>query len=213
MMTIVLVRWFSTILQPADAIDVQVVGRLIEQQDVRIAEQRLRQQHPQLPSRRHRAHRPVMLRARHPQPEQQLARPRLRRVAAVLRVLRLQIRRAQELLLPRLRIRVNRVALAHRRPHLGMPHQHHVQHSLALERKLILPQPPHPLIRVDRHRPRARLQLPAQNLHERRLAAAVRPDQTITIPAAELHGDIRKKGLGPELHGDAGGDDHGGSRN
>src|SRR5207245_1855456 len=30
---------------------------------------------------------------------------------------------------------------------------------------------------------------------------------------AELHGDIRKKGLGPELHGDAGGDDHRDSRN
>src|SRR5437016_3561355 len=67
-------------------------------------------------------------------------------------------------------------------------------------------------IGFDRHRPRA-LQLPAQDLHESGLAAAVRPDQPIAIPAAELHGNIRKKGLGPELHGDTGGDDHVVSRN
>jgi hypothetical protein len=60
----------------------------------------------------------------------------------------------------------------------------------------------------DRHRPRARLQLPAQNLHESGLAAAVSADQALAIPAAELHGDVGEKGLGAELHGDVGGDDH-----
>ena len=68
-------------------------------------------------------------------------------------------------------------------------------------------------IGFDRHRPRARLQLPARDLHERGFSAAIRADQAVAIPAAELHGDIRKKGLGPELHGDVGGDDHEGSRN
>src|SRR6266700_8096207 len=48
---------------------------------------------------------------------------------------------------------------------------------------------------------------------ERGLAAAVRPDQPIAIPAAELHGRIREKALAPELHGDTGGDDHLGSGN
>src|SRR6266705_4301177 len=36
------------------------------------------------------------------------------------------------------------------------------------------------------------------------LAAAVRADQPIALSAAELHGHIREKGLGPELHGDVG---------
>jgi hypothetical protein len=49
---------------------------------------------------------------------------------------------------------------------------------------------------------------PALDLHESGFAAAVRPDQPIAIPAAELHGDVREQGLGPELHGDTGGDDH-----
>jgi len=58
--------------------------------------------------------------------KQQLPRARLGRVAAVFRVLRLQIRRAQELVFPGFRIGVDRVALAHRRPHLGVALQHHV---------------------------------------------------------------------------------------
>lgn len=54
---------------------------------------------------------------------------------------------------------------------------------------------------------------PAQGLHERRLAAANCPDQAIAVPAADFHGEDREKGLGPELHGNAGGDDHWDSRN
>ena len=46
--------------QPADGIDVEVVGRLVEQQHVRPREQRLRQQHAQLQARRHLAHRAVV---------------------------------------------------------------------------------------------------------------------------------------------------------
>src|SRR6266700_6734869 len=39
------------------------------------------------------------------------------------------------------------------------------------------------------------------DLYERGLAATVGADQAIAVPAAELHGDVRKKGLGPELYG------------
>ena len=47
-----------------------------------------------------------------------------------------------------------------------------------------------------------------QDPEERRLARAVGPDQAVAIASAELDGDIRKQGLGPELHGNAGSDDH-----
>jgi hypothetical protein len=40
------------------------------------------------------------------------------------------------------------------------------------------------------------------------LPAAVRADQAVAVAAAELDGDVGEQGLGPELHGDAGGDDH-----
>src|SRR5690606_31734105 len=48
------------VFQPTNGVDVQVVGRFVEQQDVRIGEQRLRQQHPQFPAGCHFAHRAVV---------------------------------------------------------------------------------------------------------------------------------------------------------
>src|SRR5690606_30259336 len=44
------------VFQPADGVDVQVVGRLVEQQHFRVGEQRLGQQHAQLPARGDGAH-------------------------------------------------------------------------------------------------------------------------------------------------------------
>jgi hypothetical protein len=87
-------------------------------------------------------------------------------------------------------------------------HQHHVQHALVLVGELVLAQPSHPLGSVDRHRARGWLELAAQDLHERRLAAAVGADQAVAVSAAELDGDVLEQGLGPELHGNAGGDNH-----
>jgi len=86
--------------------------------------------------------------------------------------------------------------------------QHHVEHPLGLVRELVLAQPPDPLVRVDRHRPGGRLELPAEDLHERGLSRAVRPDEAVAVPAPELHRDVGEKDLRPELHGNAGSDDH-----
>ena len=63
---------------------------------------------------------------------------------------------------------------------------------LPLQAELVLAQPPHPLVGIDRHRPRARLQLPAQDLHERGLAAPVGTDQPVAVAAADV--EVIKKG-------------------
>src|SRR2546427_560281 len=63
-------------------------------------------------------------------------------------------------------------------------------------------------IGFDRHRPRARLQLPAQNLHETWTCRSRSRRSAHSDSPAELHGDVGEKGRAPELHGDAGGDDH-----
>ena len=50
----------ENVFQPADGIDVEVVGRFVQQQDVRVGKQRLRQQHAQLEARGDFAHQAVM---------------------------------------------------------------------------------------------------------------------------------------------------------
>ena len=42
-----------------------------------------------------------------------------------------------------------------------------------------------------------------------RLAGAVGPDQAVAVAVAELDGDVLEQGLGPELLGDVGCDEHG----
>ena len=79
MITIVLSARVQHALEPADAVDVEVVGRLVEQQDVRIAEQRLREQHAQLPARAPpRSSDPRAAASATPEAEQQFAGARLR---------------------------------------------------------------------------------------------------------------------------------------
>ena len=196
------------VFQPADGGDVEVVGRLVEQQDVGIGEQRLRQQHAQLPAGRDFAHRPGVLVRRDADAEQQFAGARLGRVAAVLGEAVLELGGVQVILLARLRVGVDGVLLLHARPHLAVAHQHHVEHAPVLVGELILAQVGHALVRVPGDVAGARLQLAGDDLHEGRLAAAVGPDQAVAKPFAEFDGNVLEEGLGPELHGDVGGDEH-----
>ena len=197
------------VFQPAYRVDVEVVGRLVEQQDVRVGEQRLRQQHAQLEAGRDRAHRPLVQLDRDAHAEQQFPGARLGGVTVVFGELRLQIGGAHVVFLAGIRVGIDRIALRHRRPHLGVAHHHHIQHAHVLKGELVLAQLAETLVLVDHHVAGSRLQVAAEDLHEGGFAAAVRADQPVTIAVAEFDGDVFKQGLGPELHGDIGGGKHG----
>ncbi len=195
-------------LEPANRVDVEVVGRLVQQQHVRVREQRLRQQNAQLQPGRHLAHRRRVQLARDSYAQQQLAGARLRGVAVVLGELRLEVGRAHVVLFGRVGVGVDRVALGHRLPHLAVADHHHVEHAQVLEGELVLAQLAQSLVRVEHHVARARLEVAAEDLHERRLAGTVRADQAVAVAVAELDGDVLEQGLGPELHRDVGGGQH-----
>ena len=88
---------------------------------------------------------------------QQFARARLGGVAAELGVTRLQIGRVHVVLLARVRIGIDGVALRHCLPHFLVPHQHHVEYPLVFVGELILAQLADALIAVDRDAAPARL--------------------------------------------------------
>src|SRR6202041_3284447 len=54
----------------------------------------------------------------------------------------------------------------------------------------------------------ARFEIAPQQLHERGLAGAVRPDQAIAIPVGKLDRDLFEEGFGAELNGDVGSGKH-----
>jgi hypothetical protein len=138
------------VLQPADGVDVEVVGRLVEQQDVRVGEQRLHQQHAQLPARRHLAHRAVVLVGRDAGAEQQFAGARFGGVAVVFGVVMFELGGAHVVVLARIRVGVDRVALRHAGPHLGVAHHHHIEHALVFVGELVLLEVGHALARIER---------------------------------------------------------------
>ena len=91
--------------QPADRIDVEIVGRFVQQQHVRSREQRLRQQHAQLEARGHFAHRSVVPRFVNAGIGEDAARPRLGIVAAVFGEHALELGRLHVVVVGRIRDR------------------------------------------------------------------------------------------------------------
>jgi hypothetical protein len=185
--------------QPADGVDVEVVGRLVQQHDVRIGEQHLRQQHAQFPAGGDFAHRAVVLFAGDIQAQQQLAGAGFGVVTAHFAELAFQIGGMQIVRLGRLRVHVDRVLFLHHAPHVGMAHHHYVEHAQVFKAELVLAQEGHALMWVDGDIAGAGFQHAGHDLHQRRFATAVGADQTVAVAVTELDADVFKKRLGAEL--------------
>ncbi len=193
------------LLQPANGIDIQVVGRFIEQENVRIGEQRLGQQHTQLPAGSHFAHRAVMLLYRNTDAEQQLTRTRLGGVAVHLAVQHFEIGHFIAVLFAHLGQAVDAIALLLHFPQFAVTHDHRVEHAELFKGELILTQLTDTLVRVEGDVTQRRLKVAAEDLHKGGFSATVRPNQAVTIAAAKLDGDIFKQRLTAKLHGDVAG--------
>ncbi len=135
---------------------------------------------------------------------QNAGRARFRVVAAIFGELPFELGRTHVIILGRLRIAVDTVALLHRPPHLRVSLQHHVEHALSLVGELILIELPETQPRLQHHHAHGLFQLAAQHLHEGRLAATVRADQAVAIAIRKLDRDLLEQRLGTELNRDIG---------
>src|SRR5450830_1375653 len=100
------------------------------------------------------------------------------------------------------RIGVNRIALDHRGPHLGMAHHHDIQHAHFFVGKLILAQLTQTFVGIQADIACRWFEIAAEDFHERRLAATIGADQAIAVAVAELDGNVFKQRLRAELHRD-----------
>ncbi len=197
------------IFQPADGVDIQVVGWFVEQQHVRIGEQRLGQQHAQLPAGGDFAHRAEVLFQRNAQTEQQLAGAGFGGVAVHFRELAFQFADLHPVLFAHFRQRVDAVTLGLDLPQLLVTHDHGVDHAELFVGKLVLAQLTQTHVLLQHDLAAGRLQLAAEDLHEGGFAAAVGTDQAVAVAVAEFDGHVFEQRLGAKLHGDVGGGDHG----
>nr|BFE96711.1 hypothetical protein GCM10020185_72470 [Pseudomonas brassicacearum subsp. brassicacearum] len=140
MMIIRLERWVSTFFQPADGVDIQVVGRFVEQQHFRVGEQRLGQQYTQLPAWRHFAHRAEMLLDANPQAQQQFTGTGFGCVAVHLGKFGFQLGHGHAVFFGHFRQRIDAIALGLDLPQLFVTHDHGIDHGEFFVGELVLAQ-------------------------------------------------------------------------
>ena len=126
------------VLQPDDGIDVQIVGRLVQQNDVRMAEKRMRQQNLYLLPGIHFAHLARMQGSGDAEPLQQLRGVRFGLPAAQLRELLLQLRRADPVLVAEIFFPVQGILFQPAFVQTGIAHDDGVDNRICVVHILVL---------------------------------------------------------------------------
>ena len=186
------------VLQPGHTPVVQVVGGLIQQQDVRVAEQGLGQQHLELVACLKLGHEHCVLLRRDPQAGQQRRSVALRVPAVHLGKLAFQLRGLFPVRLAEVRLRVQRVLFLHDVVQPLVAHDDRIQNRIGVVHELVLLQGAHPLVRRDAHGAGRGLQFTAQDLQERGFAGAVRANDAIAVAGQELQVRAGKQLLSAE---------------
>ena len=126
------------LLQPVNRVEVQVVGRLVEQQRLGMAEERLRQQHADLLAALQLAHRALVQRVGDVEPLQQHGGIALGGVAVLFADDALELAEAHAVLIRHFGPRIQRVALGQGVPEPLVAHDDGVDDAIAVEGVLVL---------------------------------------------------------------------------
>ena len=197
------------LLEPLDRLDVEVVRRLVEQEDRGAPQQQFRQLDAHAPAARKLARRPREILALEAQAEQRLLDVGIARLAAedVVAVLRV-VQAVQQLLVIGALVVGALGDLAREPPDLGLEAQHLVEGlgRLLDERRRVghahrLRQVADRALAVDRHGARRGLHFARDQAQQRRLARAVAADQTDTVLRIDQKGDVVEEGPAPVAYG------------
>ena len=158
--------------QPVDRVEVEVVGRLVQQQRLGPAEQRLGEQDADLLAALQLRHLALVQLFRNVEPLQQDRRIALRAVAVLVADDALQLAEAHAVLVGHRRLGVEQLALLERVPQPGVAHDDRVDDAEGVERELVLTE--HAELLGTDDRSLLRRLLAGEQLHEGGLAGAVR---------------------------------------
>ncbi len=182
------------VLQPVYRGDIQVVGGLVQQDNVRVAKKGLGQQHLHLLGAGQGGHDRVMELRLDPQPVQQVGGIGLGLPAVHGGELALQLRCLDAVLVGEILLRIDRVLLLHDLIKAGIAHDHRIQHRILVVFKMVLLQEGEPLAWCDGDLPAGGIQLAGQDLQKGRLSRAVGADQAIAVAFRELDVHVLEKG-------------------
>ncbi len=182
-------------LEPGDRVEIEVVRRLVEQKNVRISEQGLREQNLDLLGAEEILHQRVVELRLDTEAVQQRGGVGLRLPAVHVRKFRLELARADAVLLGEILLRIDRVLLLHNLIEPCISHDDRVQHRIFIVAEMGLLQEGDALAGRDRDFALRAVQLAGEDLQEGGLAGAVRADQTVAVPLGEFDIHILKEGF------------------
>ena len=178
------------VLEPVDRGNVEVVCRLVEQEDVGRAEECLCEQDAHLFRWGEFVHLEMMLVVRDAETVQQLCRLRLCVPAVELGELCLELRGAHPVLVGEIGLLVKRILFVHDLHETCVSHDDRTQYLDLIVGIVILLQDGETLPGRDLHDAARRLDVAREQLEEGRFPRAVRADDAVAIPGSKLQIDV-----------------------
>ena len=182
-------------LEPGDRVHVEVVGRLVEKQNVRIAEQGAREEDLDLLGAVQLAHGHLMEGRIDAKSGQQGLGVALGVPAVHLGKIRLEHGGALAVRVGEVGLGIERVLLLHHLVQMGVALHDGIEDELVVIFVLILLEEGETLARIHGHGAVRRLQLAGENFEEGGLAGAVGTDDAVALARQEFDVDIFKQGL------------------
>jgi hypothetical protein len=194
--------------EPSNRLGVQVVGRLIEQQHVGIAEEGLRKQHLHLLRAAKFLHAHVMEGFADAHVAEEFCGIAFGRPAAHLAELVFEVSGAEHVGFGSIGIVVDRLLLLHDAVHLGVAHDHGVEHQFLFVFEVVLLQCGHPFALVDGDMAARGVNLARNDLEQSGFARAIGTDHTVAVAFGEFKIRLIKKYTLAILQGEIGNSDH-----
>ena len=199
------------VLQPLDGLDIQVVGGLVQEDDVRLSEEGLGQQHLHLLLGGEGAHLAVQNVIGEAKALDQAGDVALSLPAAHLGEFRLQLAGPDAVGVGEVLLLVQGVLLLHDVVEVLVAQDDGIQHGVGVVLEVVLLQNAHAVVLGDHHLAGGGLQIPGEDAQKGGLAGAVGADDAVAVAGDELEVHVLEERLAGEVQGDVVDSDHSGS--
>ena len=179
----------QVIFEPANRVEVEVVGRLVEQEHVSAGKKRLRNEHAKFVTAGERAHGVEVAIGRDAKAFEEGCRARFRRVAVFFANDAFEFRETHADVVGHLDL-VQALFLLHGAPKRLVSHHDGVEDARLLIREVILLQDADTELLGDVHPALIGVFFAGDDLEERRLSRAIRAHERIALAWVEAHGDV-----------------------
>ena len=191
----------QVVLQPADRVEIEVVGRLVEQEHVGPGEEGLGDEDAELVPARERAHLVEVAIGADPQALEEGGGARLGGVPVLLADHALELGQLHADLVRHLQLE-QAILLLHRVPERLVAHEHAVEDPLVLVGEVVLLEDPDLELLGDLHGALVGLLLARDDLEQRRFPGPVGPDERVALAWIEAHRDVLEEDFRAEPFGE-----------